>query len=125
VLTHYEIRGQELVQVVEHRTANVTYPVTADPFWSTAYKIVKCPAAIVYVALTTVFVIGKAIKIVKAINAARTFIRSVGGATEAAKLIVGASNAAERSRVLARARTIAGASVLDFFGITQIKEGCF
>jgi len=27
--------------------------------------------------------------------------------------------------VLAQARSIAGASVLDFFGITQIREGCF
>ena len=77
-----------------------------------------------YVALTTVFVIGKAVKIVKAINAARQWVRAVGGATEAAKLLTPA-NAAERSRALARARAIAGASVLDFFGITQIKEGCF
>jgi hypothetical protein len=125
VPTHYEIRGQELIQVVEHRTADVTYPVTADPWWSTAWKIAKCAAAIAYVALTTVFIVGKAIKIVKAINAARTWIRSVGGATQAARLLIGASTSAERARVLAQARTLAGASVLDFLGITQIKEGCF
>jgi hypothetical protein len=125
VPTHYEIRGQELVQVVDHRTADVTYPVTADPWWSTAWKIAKCAAAVVYVALTTVFIVGKAIKIVKAINAARAWVRSVGGATEAARLLIGAATPAERSRVLARARTIAGASVLDFFGITQIRESCF
>jgi hypothetical protein len=103
----------------------VTYPVTADPWWSTAWKIAKCAAAIAYVALTTVFIVGKAIKIVKAINAARTWIRSVGGATQAARLLIGASTSAERARVLAQARTLAGASVLDFLGITQIKEGCF
>jgi hypothetical protein len=125
VPTHYEIHGQELVQVVEHRTSDVTYPVTADPWWSTAWKIAKCAAAVVYVALTTVFVVGKVIKIVKAINAARTWVRSVGGATQAAKLLIGASTSAERSRVLAQARSIAGASVLDFFGITQIREACF
>ncbi|UOY03040.1 hypothetical protein [Blastococcus sp. PRF04-17] len=125
VPTHYEIRGGDLVQVVEHHVGDHTYPVTADPWWSTAWKIAKCAAAVVFVALTTVFVVGKAIKIVKAVSAARAWVRSVGGANEAAKLLVGASTSAERSRVLARARTIAGASVLDFFGITQIKEGCF
>jgi hypothetical protein len=125
VPTHYEIRGQELVQVVEHRAADVTYPVTADPWWSTPLKIARCAAAIVYVALTTVFIVGKAVKIVKAINAARTWIRSVGGASAAAKLIIGAHTSAERWRLLNQARSIAGASVLDFFGITQIKEGCF
>lgn len=78
-----------------------------------------------FVVLTTVFVVGKAIKIVKAVEAARKWVRSVGGAREAAKLIVGAHTAAERSRLLSQARSIAGASVLDFFGITQIREGCF
>lgn len=125
VPTRYEIRGTELVQVVEHRTGDYSYPVTADPWWSTAYKIAKCAAAVVFVALTTVFVVGKAIKIVKAVNAARAWVRSVGGANQAARLLVGASTPAERSRVLTQARSIAGASVLDFFGITQIKEGCF
>ncbi len=32
--THYEIRGSSLVQVVEHQNhSDVSYPVTADPFW--------------------------------------------------------------------------------------------
>jgi hypothetical protein len=125
VPTHYEIRGQELVQVVEHRAADVTYPVTADPWWTTALKIAGCAAAIAYVALTAAFVVGKAAKIVKAIGAARKWVREVGGASEAARLIVGANTSADRSRLLTRARNIAGASVLDFLGIPLIKERCF
>jgi len=31
VPTHYEIRGNKLIQVVEHLSLNVTYPVVADP----------------------------------------------------------------------------------------------
>lgn len=31
--TRYEIRGSSLVQVIEHDTFGVAYPVTADPFW--------------------------------------------------------------------------------------------
>ena len=30
--THYEIRGNTIVQVVEHLTSNVSYPVVADPW---------------------------------------------------------------------------------------------
>jgi hypothetical protein len=30
--THYEVRGANLVQVVDHRTAGVAYPVVADPY---------------------------------------------------------------------------------------------
>ncbi|MGV3016877.1 hypothetical protein [Rothia sp. 88186D007BW] len=33
VPTRYEIRGSSLVQVIEHDTPGVDYPVTADPFW--------------------------------------------------------------------------------------------
>lgn len=32
VATRYEIEGSTLVQVVEHTTSNVAYPVTADPY---------------------------------------------------------------------------------------------
>lgn len=32
VPTHYEVRESTLVQVVEHRKADVSYPVTADPW---------------------------------------------------------------------------------------------
>jgi len=31
VPTHYEIRGKKLIQIVEHLSTNITYPVVADP----------------------------------------------------------------------------------------------
>jgi len=125
VPTRYELRGSDLVQVVEHTNGGFSYPITADPWWNTALKIAQCAAAVVYVALTTVFLVGKALKIVRAVSAARKWVASVGGANAAARLIVGASSAAERARLLASARAVAGASVLDFFGITQIRSACF
>ncbi|MDQ1126529.1 hypothetical protein QE428_001562 [Microbacterium sp. SORGH_AS 505] len=33
VATRYELRGSALVQIVDHRSADVAYPVVADPFW--------------------------------------------------------------------------------------------
>ncbi|MGL4340408.1 MAG: DUF2599 domain-containing protein [Rhodoglobus sp.] len=32
VLTHYEIRGANLIQVIEHRRIGTVYPVVADPY---------------------------------------------------------------------------------------------
>ena len=32
VPTHYEIRGNKLIQIVEHLNLNITYPVVADPY---------------------------------------------------------------------------------------------
>ena len=92
VPTRYELRGSDLVQVVEHTTGNFRYPVTADPWWSTAWKVVKCATAVAFVALTPVFVVGKALKVVKAAKAARRWVTSMGGANNAARLIVGGLN---------------------------------
>ena len=33
--THYEIRGNTLVQIVEHLSTNVSYPIVADPYGGT------------------------------------------------------------------------------------------
>lgn len=33
VATRYEIRGNRLVQIVDHRNSDISYPVVADPFW--------------------------------------------------------------------------------------------
>ena len=40
-------------------------------------------------------------------------------------LIVGADTAAVRARLIASARTVAGTAILDFFGVTAIRNGCF
>jgi hypothetical protein len=59
------------------------------------------------------------------VSAAAKLVKAVGGVTEAAKLVVGATTLAERTAFFAKARTIAGASILDFLGITTIKNNCF
>ena len=33
--THYEARGNKLMQVVEHLNINVAYPAVADPYYGT------------------------------------------------------------------------------------------
>lgn len=121
VPTHYEVRGNAVVQVVE-TSADTAFPVVADPNW---FKIAKCAAAVAYVAFTAAFVVGKSVAIVRAVKAGIKFVKAVGGPRAAAKLIVGASTAKERTAFFARARSIAGASVLDFLGISTIKNNCF
>ena len=44
VPTHYIVRGSTLIQVVEHRTSSVAYPVTADPWWGLQFKITSTTA---------------------------------------------------------------------------------
>ncbi|MDB5161982.1 MAG: hypothetical protein JWM52_490 [Candidatus Saccharibacteria bacterium] len=39
VPTHYVVEGATLVQVVEHKLSNAAYPITADPWWGTQFKI--------------------------------------------------------------------------------------
>jgi hypothetical protein len=124
VPTRYELRGNNLVQTVDHTGADFSYPITADPWWTTAYRVGKCAASIAYVALTTVFVAGKTIQIVRAVNAARKWVAAVGGPSNAARLLTGASTKGERAKVLTQARNIVGASILNFFGITQIRANC-
>lgn len=119
--TRYEIEGNTVYQVVE-TDEHTQFPVVADPNW---WKIGKCVAAVTYVAFTAAFLVGKSVAIVKAVKAGVKFVREVGGVREAAKLIVGATTAAERTRFFNRARAIAGASVLDFLGITMIRNNCF
>lgn len=36
VVTHYEIDGNRVTQVVNHSGVAIAYPVVADPFWGTA-----------------------------------------------------------------------------------------
>ena len=44
--TRYDVSGLTLTQVVQHRGAGYAYPIVADPFWSDAWKVVKCTAAV-------------------------------------------------------------------------------
>ncbi|HEY0216901.1 MAG TPA: hypothetical protein VGC57_10960 [Cellulomonas sp.] len=88
VPTHFEIDGTTLVQVVEHAAGDFTYPIVADPSW---WQITKCAGAIAWVVGSTVFAGAKILQIKRYINA-------LGGVTQTAKLIMGATTAAERAR---------------------------
>lgn len=81
VPTRYEIRGSTLVQVVEHRGGNVSYPVVADP---SVWKILECAGSIIAAAVSIAIPGAKLIALAK-------FIKAVGGVKDAAKLLAGAT----------------------------------
>jgi hypothetical protein len=104
VPTHYEIAGTTLTQVIDHRSGPYAYPIVADPFWDTAWKVTKCAAAVG----ATLFVGSKAYKIVK----------ELGGAWNAAKLLVRAGNFHDFAAT-------AGAAAAGVLGIETIRRNCF
>jgi len=101
--THYEIEGLKLTQVVEHRAGFYAYPVVADPFWSTAWKVVKCTAAI------GAFIAGNLFLITK--------VRRFGGIARAVDKLRGASNYANRYKA---ALSVFG----EVSGISGIVSAC-
>lgn len=104
VPTHYEIEGMSLVQVVDHRASGVAYPVVADPFWSKAWKVMKCAA-------TVTAIIGSSYLGLKA-------IRALGGFVKVARLLVSAGGATAR---LKGALGVAGW----ILGVDVVKSACF
>lgn len=44
VPTHYEVNGTKLTQIIEHKNGGFAYGITADPFWSKAWKYTKFDA---------------------------------------------------------------------------------
>ncbi|MEJ9209242.1 hypothetical protein [Paenibacillus larvae] len=85
--THYEIRGNDLVQKVEFNE-NTAFPVVADPNW---FQIAKCAGAITWFLGTNVFSVYKIIKIKK-------YMQELGGVFEAAELMLKASTWEERMK---------------------------
>lgn len=104
VPTHYEIAGTTLTQVIDHRSGPYAYPIVADPFWDTAWKVTKCAGAIG----AMLFVGSKAYKIV----------RELGGAWNAAKLLVRAGNFHDFAAT-------AGAAAAGVLGVETIRRNCF
>ena len=100
VPTHYELLGTRLTQIVEHRDYDFTYGIVADP---NVWQITKCAAAIGYLVGSNVVLIGK--------------IKALGGAWNAAKLLLGATTRAEKVRA---ARNVFG-TVL---GIDVVINNC-
>lgn len=104
VPTHFEIAGTTLTQVVDHRSGPYAYPIVADPFWDTAWKVTKCAGAIA----ATDFVGSRAYKIIK----------ELGGAWNAAKLLVKAGNLHDFAAT-------AGAAAAGVLGVDSIRKNCF
>jgi hypothetical protein len=111
VPTHYEINGTTLTQVVEHHAGDYAYGIVADPAW---WDVTRCVLAIGWVLGSTVFAATKITKI-------RAAIRGLGGITEAAKLLVGATSWAEKAQALGGAGATAAAY---FMGIDTILNNC-
>ncbi|MGV1006667.1 MAG: hypothetical protein ACOYEV_18295 [Candidatus Nanopelagicales bacterium] len=111
VPTHFEIKGTTLTQVVDHVGGGFSYPIVADP---ALWQIVRCVAAIAWVIGTTVFMAAKLIKI-------RAFINSVGGLTQTAKLLMGATTAHEKSVALGQGLAAVASALL---GIDTVASNC-
>ncbi|KFM99601.1 hypothetical protein [Bacillus clarus] len=88
ISTHYKLEGNNLIQVVDFNE-NTAFPVIADPDW---VKIGKCSGALVAFVGGNLIAVSKLIKIKKYINA-------LGGFSQTAKLLVGATTWEERMRV--------------------------
>ena len=41
VPTHYEVSGNTLIQVVDHKAGNFAYPIVADPSWSSIWSAIR------------------------------------------------------------------------------------
>ena len=113
VPTHYSLEGNTLVQHVD-LTATTAFPVVADPFWSTAWHVARCAAAVVVAVASLAIPLSKLLKL-------KAFVRAVGGARNAASLMVGASSRAEKARVISAA---IGAGAAEILGIDAIITNC-
>jgi hypothetical protein len=113
VPTRYSLEGTTLVQHVD-LTATTAFPVVADPFWSTAWQVAKCSAAVVVAVASLAIPVSKVLKL-------KVFVRAVGGARNAASLLVGATSKAEKAKVIGGAIGFGAAEVLS---IDAIMTNC-
>lgn len=91
------------MQVVRHHGGDWAYGITADPFWDTAWKVVKCGAAIAG------FIAGNALLVLE--------VRKAGGVVEVAKVLVGGGSV---EQMLKAAVAIFGTVA----GITGVVSAC-
>ena len=113
VPTHYSLEGNTLVQHVD-LTATTAFPVVADPFWSVAWHVAKCAAAVVVAVASLAIPVSKLLKL-------KEFMHVVGGAKIAAGLLVGATSRAEKARVIGGA---IGAGAAEILWIEAIVTNC-
>ena len=109
VPTRFEINGKTLTQIVDH--AGYQYPVVADPSW---WSVAKCVAAIAWVVGSAIFAASKLTKI-------KSGIKTLGGIKSTAKLLLGATSAAEKASAIGSA-FVGVAS--EFLGIDTIVDNC-
>lgn len=107
VPTHFEIEGDALVQVVDHVDGGFAYPVVADP---SLWQITKCVGAIALAVGGAFFAGAKLLQIKK-------YISAFGGVTQAAKLVMGATSAAEKAAAVAKGLTTFAAIISGVDGI--------
>jgi hypothetical protein len=89
VPTHFEVSadGTTLTQVIDHNADGVAYPVTADPFWSTAWKVAKCSFWLGVFAVESVTLV-KAIKALGGFGAVATALITKGLNSHTAEVIL-------------------------------------
>jgi len=123
VPTHYEVRENSIVQVVDF-DESTAFPVTADPtFW----QVAECVGAVMWVIGSTVFSVAKILKIKKLISKA-------GGVKKAMTQLMEAhekwkkkgrkGNFLKSKEVEAVGGTLMGLAS-EILGITTVKNACF
>lgn len=85
VNTHYETRGNTLVQVVDF-DKTTSFPVVADP---TAWQVTKCAGSITWVIGSSIFAVAKVAKIKK-------YIKTLGGIKKSASKLIGIVKKAQK-----------------------------
>ncbi|KZC95751.1 hypothetical protein [Clavibacter sp. Sh2126] len=95
--------------------ANAPANTAPEGMVSTQASVLGCGAAIATVIASTAFPAAKILKV-------KALIKSLGGVTEAAKIMWGASFSYEKVQALGGA---AAALAGELIGVTQIKEQCF
>lgn len=85
ISTHYEVRANSLVQIVDFNE-NTAFPVVADP---TAWQVTKCAGAIAWVIGSTVFAVAKIAKIKK-------YIKALGGVKKSASKLISVIKKAQK-----------------------------
>jgi hypothetical protein len=89
-------------------------PIGKVGFWGDAWKVAKCAGSIAAAVGTFAIPASKLLKL-------KSFIKSVGGVRDAAKLLVGATSRSEKLSAIGKAGVTGGAEIL---GIKEIQDNC-
>ena len=108
VRSWYTLKGNVLTQHVAF-TKNTAFPVVADPWWDTAWKVTKCGGAI------AAAVVGVGFPVFKLVQ----FVRWAGGVKTAAQLLTQATRRDEKIEILAKGVGSGAAAILGIDGISR------